>query len=170
MKLATLCYVKQGTQTLMIHRVKKENDMHAGKWNGLGGKFEAGETPEECAIREILEESGLSAKNLNLKGFLTFPAFANEEDWYAFVFVVDQFEGELIDSPEGQLEWIDTDKLLELNLWEGDRIFLPWLEKPGFFSGKFIYEDGKLQSNQVVIYQHTNQSGDIPRVDNNAAF
>jgi 8-oxo-dGTP diphosphatase len=170
MKLATLCYVKQGSQTLMIHRVKKENDMHAGKWNGLGGKFEAGETPEECAIREIQEESGLSAKNLNLKGFLTFPAFANEEDWYAFVFVVDQFEGELIDSPEGQLEWIDTDKLLELTLWEGDRIFLPWLEKPGFFSGKFIYEDGKLQSNQVVIYQHANQSGVKPGLNNKAAF
>lgn len=152
MKLATLCYVKQGTQTLMIHRIKKENDMHAGKWNGLGGKFEAGETPEDCATREIQEESGLSSKNLNLKGFLTFPAFANEEDWYAFVFVVDQFEGELIDSSEGQLEWIDTDKLLELNLWEGDRIFLPWLEKSGFFSGKFIYEDGKLKSNQVVFY------------------
>lgn len=136
----------------MIHRVKKENDMHAGKWNGLGGKFEAGETPEECASREIREESGLCAKNLNLKGFLTFPAFANEEDWYAFVFTVDQFEGRVIDSPEGHLEWIDNAKLLDLNLWEGDRIFLPWLEEPGFFSGKFVYEDGKLISNNVVFY------------------
>lgn len=136
----------------MIHRVKKENDMHAGKWNGLGGKFEAGENPEECASREIREESGLCAKNLNLKGFLTFPAFANEEDWYAFVFTVDQFEGRVIDSPEGHLEWIDNAKLLDLNLWEGDRIFLPWLEEPGFFSGKFVYEDGKLISNNVVFY------------------
>ena len=152
MKLATLCYLRQGRRTLMIHRVKKDNDMHAGKWNGLGGKFEAGETPEECAIREIREESGLSAKNLDLKGFLTFPAFANEEDWYAFVFVVEQFKGDIIDSPEGHLEWIDTDKLLDLNLWEGDRIFLPWLEESDFFSGKFVYEDGKLISNNVVFY------------------
>jgi len=152
MKLATLCYLRQGRRTLMIHRMKKDNDMHAGKWNGLGGKFEAGETPEECAIREIREESGLSAKNLDLKGFLTFPAFANEEDWYAFVFVVEQFEGDVIDSPEGHLEWIDTDKLLDLNLWEGDRIFLPWLEESDFFSGKFVYEDGKLISNNVVFY------------------
>jgi 8-oxo-dGTP diphosphatase len=168
MKLATLCYIKQGWKTLMIHRVKKKHDMHAGKWNGLGGKFEAGETPEECAIREIREESGLCAKSLNLKGFLTFPAFADEEDWYAFVFVVDQFEGEAIDSPEGRLEWIENDKLLDLNLWEGDRIFLPWLEEPGFFSGKFVYEDGKLVSNQVVFYQQANQLGAKHRAQNKA--
>ena len=86
MKLATLCYVRHDNRTLMIHRIKKPNDMHQGKWNGLGGKLEAGETPEECAVREIYEESGLLAHSLLLKGFLTFPGFANEEDWYTFVF------------------------------------------------------------------------------------
>ena len=75
----------------MMHRIKKKNDMHQGKWNGLGGKFEPGETPEDCASREIYEESGLRVRNLELKGLLTFPGFANEEDWYAFVFLVDQF-------------------------------------------------------------------------------
>jgi 8-oxo-dGTP diphosphatase len=137
----------------MIHRVKKENDMHMGKWNGLGGKLEPGETPEECAIREIREEAGLIARNPELKGFLTFPGFANDEDWYAFVFVVREFEGELVESPEGYLQWIDDEKLLDLDLWEGDRIFLRWLEREGFFSGKFVYENGKLMSHEVVFHE-----------------
>jgi 8-oxo-dGTP diphosphatase len=136
----------------MIHRVKKHNDIHEGKWNGLGGKIEAGETPEECAIREIREESGLLVKNLSLKGFLTFPQFANHQDWYAFVYVIDAFEGELIDSPEGVLHWINDSDLTNLNLWEGDREFLPWLDQPGFFSAKFIYEDGKYIDHEVVFY------------------
>ncbi len=144
MKLATLCYLKRDGKTLMIHRVKKQDDMHAGKWNGLGGKLEPGETPEECAVREIREESGLIARNPLLKGVLTFPKFFNDEDWYAFVFVVYEFEGRLIDSPEGILKWVDDSELLDLQLWEGDRVFLPWLYQPGFFSAKFIYQNGEL--------------------------
>ncbi len=152
MKLATLCYVRHNGKTLMVHRIKKENDIHKGKWNGLGGKLEPGETPEECARREIQEESGLTVKKLLLKGFLTFPEFAHEEDWYAFIFVADEFEGQLIESPEGSLQWIDDDRLLELNLWEGDLFFLPWLNHPGYFSGKFIYKDGRLLDYQMVFY------------------
>ena len=136
----------------MVHRNKKPNDMHRGKWNGLGGKLESGETPEECAIREIYEESGLIVGNLIYKGLLTFPGFANDEDWYAFVFVSTEFSGELIDSPEGRLEWIDDSALLELNLWEGDRLFIPWLDRPGVFSGKLTYVDGLLMDHQVVFY------------------
>jgi 8-oxo-dGTP diphosphatase len=153
MKLATLCYLKRDGQTLMIHRIKKANDMHRGKWNGLGGKLEPGETPEACAIREIREESGLLAAEPLLKGILTFPEFANEEDWYAFVFVITQFSGQLSDSREGALRWIDDEKLLDLELWEGDRIFLPWLERPGFFSGKFIYQDGRLVNHSVTFHE-----------------
>jgi 8-oxo-dGTP diphosphatase len=152
MRLHTLVYLRQNGKTLMVHRVKKANDVHQGKWNGLGGKFEAGETPEECAIREVFEESGLRVKHLTLKGFLTFPLFANNEDWYAFVFVADQFEGDLIESPEGTLQWMENDKLLDLPLWEGDRIFLPWLEKDGFFSAKFSYENGRLIHYDAVHY------------------
>ena len=92
------------------------------------------------------------ATDLELKGVLTFPKFANDEDWYAFVFVVHEFEGELIDSPEGDLQWIDDRELLNLNLWEGDREFIPWLDKPGFFSGKFVYRSGELIDFNVNFY------------------
>ena len=154
MKLATLCYLKRDGKTLMIHRVKKTNDMHQGKWNGLGGKLDQGETPEECVIREVFEESGLRISNPLLKGVLTFPKFARDEDWYAFIFVADQFVGHLIDSSEGVLRWIKDEQLLALELWEGDRIFIPWLERPGFFSGKFVYQAGKLVDHSVVFYDN----------------
>jgi 8-oxo-dGTP diphosphatase len=152
MKLATLCYVRRNGHTLMIHRIKKVNDIHQGKWNGLGGKLEPGETPEECAIREIWEESGLRVQDPVLKGILTFPNFANNEDWYAFVFVVTRFSGEEIDSPEGALRWVPDDEIMALNLWDGDRIFLPWLDRSDFFSGKFVYVDGRFVSHSVVFY------------------
>lgn len=151
-QLATLCYVRQEGKTLMLHRIKKANDMHLGKWNGLGGKLDPGETPEECAIREVKEESGLVVRKLTFKGLITFPGFANEEDWYTFIFVIDDFQGELIDSPEGCLAWVPDDELLSLNLWEGDRIFLRWLDRPGVFSAKFVYQDGQFMNYEVVFY------------------
>ena len=152
MKLATLCYVRKDGDTLMVHRIKKLNDMHQGKWNGLGGKLEPGETPEECAIREVYEESGLIVRNPILKGLITFPGFNQDEDWYTFLFVITDFNGELIDSPEGVLKWIPDEELPQLNLWEGDRIFIPWLEKTGFFSGKFSYKNEVLTDYSVVYY------------------
>jgi 8-oxo-dGTP diphosphatase len=153
MKLATLCYVRRAGHTLMVHRIKKAQDMHQGKWNGLGGKLNPGESPEACAVREIYEESGLKAANPLLKGFLTFPAFDEIEDWYCFVFVVREFSGDLIDSPEGTLRWVPDADLFDLSLWAGDRIFLPWLDRPGFFSGKFIYQQGQLLSHEVVFHE-----------------
>ncbi|NWF49948.1 MAG: 8-oxo-dGTP diphosphatase [Ignavibacteriaceae bacterium] len=154
MKLATLCYImdKKNNSTLMIYRNKKSNDYHEGKWNGLGGKFEPGESPEECAAREIEEESGLRVKNLKMKGFITFPLFDGKDDWYVFLFTADYLNGELIDSPEGHLEWIPNEKLFEINLWAGDKIFIPWLFKDKFFSAKFIYENGKFVNHQVSFY------------------
>ena len=153
MKLATLCYIRHNEQTLMLHRIKKENDMHAGKWNGLGGKFEAGESPEECAIREMHEESGLLVTNPRLHGVITFPDFAGDDDWYTFLFTATQFTGELIDSPEGVLKWIDNDKLLDLHLWPGDKIFIPWLDQDAFFSAKFVYVDNELEKYEVEFYK-----------------
>lgn len=136
----------------MLHRVKKENDYHEGKWNGLGGKFEQGESPEDCAIREIEEECGLKVKSVTMKGFITFPMFDGKEDWYVFLFTADEFDGELIDSPEGNLDWVPNDKLADLNLWDGDKIFLPWLFGDKFFSAKFDYAEGKNVSHEVSFY------------------
>lgn len=152
MKLATLCYIRKNEKTLMLHRVKKENDMHEGKWNGLGGKIEDGETPEECIIREVKEECGLNVKNPLMKGVLTFPQFSKGETWYVFLFVITEFDGELIESNEGNLEWIDDDKLFDLNLWEADKIFMKWLDQEGFFSGKFIYKDGVFIEHRFEIH------------------
>jgi 8-oxo-dGTP diphosphatase len=161
MKLATLCYVmdKKTNSTLMIYRNKKQNDYHKGKWNGLGGKFEPGESPEECAIREIEEESGLKVKSVKMRGFITFPLFDGTDDWYVFLFTADEFvrkdsfgEGDLIDSPEGKLEWIPNEKLTEINLWEGDKIFIPWLFEDKFFSAKFNYKNGEFVDYKVVFH------------------
>lgn len=152
MKLATLCYLKKNGKTLMLHRVKKANDVHEGKWNGLGGKFEEGESPEDCVIREVREESGLKIKSPSLKGVLTFPGFARDEDWYVFVFTASRFTGRLIDSPEGDLEWVPDRNLLKLNLWEGDKVFLPLLKRRGHFSGKFHYKAGRLTKYSVEKY------------------
>jgi 8-oxo-dGTP diphosphatase len=152
MILATLCYVKRDGKTLMVHRNKKPNDIHAGKWNGLGGKFEAGETPETCVQREVQEESGLVIQDPRLHGLLMFPKFKGN-DWYVFVFTATEFEGKLIDSsPEGRLEWIEEDKLTSLNLWESDHIFLPWLAEGKFFSAKFEYEGDTMGEYEVTFH------------------
>jgi len=154
MLLATLCYIKHEGKTLMVHRNKKPNDIHAGKWNGLGGKFEAGETPEECIRREVEEEAGLVIQNPHLHGLLVFTNFKGN-DWYVFVFTASEFEGQLSESsPEGRLAWIDDDKLTELNLWESDHIFLPWLAAGKFFSAKFEYAGDVMQGYDVIFHEH----------------
>lgn len=148
---ATLCYVRSNGKTLMMHRNKKEGDVHKGKWNGLGGKLDPGESPEECVVREIREESGLTLLDPRLRGVLTFPAFKPGEDWLVFVYTATRFEGELGKCAEGDLEWIPDERVKELPLWEGDRIFLPWLEEDRFFSGKFVYREGRLASHDVTF-------------------
>ena len=151
--LATLCYVRRGGHTLMLHRITRKEDVHAGKWNGLGGKLEPGETPEACAIREIGEESGLRARDPELRGILTFPGFTPERDWYCYVFVVERFEGEPWQrSAEGELQWIPDEAVIDLPLWEGDRIFLPWIDGGHFFSGVFRYREGRLVDHDVVFH------------------
>ena len=149
---ATLCYVKKDGKTLMLHRTKKLEDIHEGKWNGLGGKMEAGETPEECVAREVFEESGLKIKNPALRGILTFPGFDSENDWICFLFVARRFTGKLIESDEGALSWIPDNKLVHLPLWEGDRYFLGWLKKKRFFSAKFVYKKGRLEEHEAIFY------------------
>ncbi len=149
--LATLCYLRRDGHTLMVHRNKKPNDIHAGKWNGLGGKFEPGETPEQCVRREVREESGLEIHDPHLHGLLMFPGFKGN-DWYVFVFTADRFSGELIDSPEGTLRWVPDSELAGLPLWESDPIFFPWLQQPGFFSARFDYAGDKMLDYEVHFY------------------
>lgn len=138
----------------MLKRIKKKNDMHEGKWNGLGGKMEGKETPEECVAREVFEESGLKIKNPKLKGILYFPNNVDKtaDYWIVFVFTANDFEGKLNESEEGLLEWVDSDKILDLKLWEGDRIFIPLLFKDDFFTAKLDYKDGKLVRHEVRLY------------------
>ncbi len=151
MILATLCYLKRDGQTLMIFRNKKPNDIHAGKWNGLGGKFEPGETPEECVIREMREESGLEIKNPRLHGLVMFPGF-KDADWYVFVFTAKDFSGELIESPEGNLKWIPDEELETLSLWPSDHFFFQWMRERKFFSAKFVYEGDEMKGYEVSFH------------------
>lgn len=152
-QLSTICYLDNGQQLLLLHRNKKANDIHQGKWVSVGGKFEAGESPIECAIREIKEETGLTAKTLKPEGFISFPNFTQDgQDWYSFVYRVTEFEGDLIeDCDEGTLAWVDYDQIPQLPTWEGDLIYLKWiLENTPFFWAKFRYDgSGNLIDHQV---------------------
>ncbi|WP_159561050.1 NUDIX hydrolase [Streptococcus halichoeri] len=168
-KLATICYIDNGTSLLLLHRNKKENDVHAGKWISVGGKLEAGETPDACAIREIYEETHLQVKDMSFRGVITFPNFTPNEDWYTYVFKVTDFEGELIadsDSREGTLEWVPYEQVLEKPTWQGDYEILTWiLEDRPFFSAKFCYDqDNHLLDKEVSFYSRgthasTNEKG-----------
>lgn len=154
MKLTTICYIEKDGKTLMLYRNKKKDDVHEGKYVGVGGKFEQGETPEECIIREVKEETGLTLKSLTYKGLITFPKFKDEEDWYMFLYSSDEFEGvlseqDLDDCKEGKLLWVDNDKIFDLNMWEGDRLFLDWAKKGKIFSAKITYDNGKLKDYSV---------------------
>ena len=148
-KLATLVYIQNNGQTLMLHKAKGYQE---GKWNGLGGKFDAGESPEDCMKREVLEESGLRVETATLKGFITFPDFDSQDDWYCFVYTVTKFSGELKASDEGHLQWVDDSEIMNLNLWPGDRVFLPWISQKRFFSAKFIYQQGVFKDYEVIFY------------------
>lgn len=150
-KLMTLVYVRRGGETLMLRR-PVGHDPREGVWNGLGGKLEPGESPEECMRREVLEEAGLTVTEAELKGVITFPGLAGGTDVLTFVYLVTRFSGTPRPSDEGALFWIPTEELTDLQLWEGDRVFLPWLDEPGWFSAKFVYEDGRFTGHAVARY------------------
>lgn len=143
-KNVTLCYIEQEDAYLMLHRVKKENDLNHDKWIGIGGKFEDGESPEECMCREALEETGLTLLNPTLRGIVTF--VSNEWDTeYMFLYTCTEFEGTLGECDEGVLEWVAKDKVCDLPIWEGDKIFFRLLrENAPFFSLKLQYNGSEL--------------------------
>ena len=142
---STLCYLEnERHEYLMLHRVKKENDANRDKWIGIGGKFEDGESPEECVLRETREETGLTLTDYRYRGLVTFVSDRWETE-YMHLFHSEDFSGTLRECDEGNLEWIEKEKLLSLPIWEGDKIFLRLMdEKPPFFSLKLRYEGEKL--------------------------
>jgi 8-oxo-dGTP diphosphatase len=147
--LATLGYVlsPDGRRVLMIHRNTRPDEAHYGKWNGLGGKLDRDEDVIAGMRRELHEEAGIEAESLQLRGTISWPGFGQGgEDWFGFIFVIDRFRGEPhTANPEGTLEWVPLERVLELPSWEGDRHFLPLLFDPAVsqFHGVMPYRDGR---------------------------
>lgn len=148
----TLCYIEKDNKFLMLHRTKKENDLNEGKWIGVGGKFEKGETPEECLLREVKEETGLTLIKYRLRAVITF--ILNE--WgteYMYLFTANEFSGELRECNEGDLQWVDKKDILKLNIWNGDNIFLKKLiEEDNFFTLKVVYDGDRLVESVIKDY------------------
>lgn len=138
--LSTLCYIEQDGKYLMLHRTMKKKDINKDKWIGVGGHFEEGESPEECVCREVKEETGYTLTSYRFRGLVTFISGDGVNE-YMSLFTADGFEGEPIPCDEGELEWVPVEKIEELNLWEGDKIFLRLLaEDAPFFSLKLVYD------------------------------
>ena len=140
----TLCYIRRGDEVLLMHRVKKAQDLNRDKWIGIGGKFEPGESPEDCLLREVREETGLELDEWRYRGLVTFVLDGWTE--YMHLFTAERFHGALrADCDEGVLEWLPWAKLPSLPIWEGDRIFLRLLDEDApFFSLKLCYEGNTL--------------------------
>jgi 8-oxo-dGTP diphosphatase len=144
--LTTVCYIEKDDAYLMLHRVSKKNDINHDKWIGVGGHFEKNESPEDCLLREVKEETGLSLTSWRFRGIVTFVSDGDFNE-YMCVYTADGFSGEVRECDEGVLEWVKKEDIEKLELWEGDRIFLRLLAKNApFFSLKLVYENGVLVS------------------------
>ena len=143
-KQTTLCYIEKNGCYLMLHRIKKEQDENRDKWIGVGGKFEDGESPEDCVLREVKEETGLTLTDYQYRGIVTFVS----DIWpceYMHLFTATGFQGQIRECDEGVLEWLPKEKLYGLPMWAGDRIFLELLDRGApFFSLKLVYEGERL--------------------------
>lgn len=164
-KLSSLCYIEKDNQYLMLHRVKKVNDENHDKWIGVGGKFEWGESPEDCMLREVREETGYTLTSWKYRGIITF-VYGEDTVEYMSLFTADGFEGAPTDCDEGVLEWVAKDRVPELNLWEGDRIFFRLLEeREEFFSLKLVYnkqdvlEQAVLDGKELELFDILNEDG-----------
>lgn len=144
-QLTTLCYIEKNNSYLMLHRVTKKNDINHDKWIGIGGHFEFQESPEDCLLREAKEETGLTLVSYKFRGIVTFIS-DDEEAEYMCLYTSDDFTGNLTACDEGKLEWVPFEKIEDLELWEGDKIFLRLLkENSPFFSLKLVYKNGELK-------------------------
>lgn len=137
----TLIYLEnEKGEYLMLHRVKKKNDINRDKWIGVGGGFEHGESPEECAVRETWEETGLTLTSYRFRGIVTFDCEGQKDTQYMHLFTASAWTGDLTECNEGNLEWVDKEKVYDLPIWEGDKIFFRLLkEDRPFFSLKLSY-------------------------------
>lgn len=160
MKMTTLCYIERDNQYLMLHRIKKEEDENRDKWVGVGGKFEAGESPEECLLREVQEETGLVLQNYRFRGIVTFVS-AKWGTQYMHLFTARCGEDCAVtakENDEGILEWVDKSKIQTLNIWEGDKIFLKLLEeRQGFFNLKLQYDEQDILINKQLWKYENNE-------------
>lgn len=152
MRLSTLCYIEKDDKYLMLHRVKKENDINKHKWIGVGGGFEENESPEECLLREVKEETGLELLEYRFRGIVTF--VSNKWDTeYMHLYTATEFAGEMKVCDEGNLEWVAKSEINNLNIWEGDKVFFRLLEEDNsFFELKLIYEGDKLVDKKIRRY------------------
>lgn len=152
MLLTTLCYIEKDDKYLMLHRVKKINDINHDKWIGVGGKFEKDEIPEECLLREVYEETGLTLTKYRYRGLVTFISNQYETE-YMHLFTATEYEGNIIECNEGELVWVDKKAVYDLNIWEGDKIFFKLLEENSeFFSLKLRYEGSDLVEKKLNVY------------------
>ena len=152
MRNLTVCYIEKDNKYLMLHRTKKNNDVNKDKWIGVGGKIEDKESPEECIVREVKEETGLTLLNYKLRCIITFSSTVAETE-YIYVFTSDKFTGEIIECNEGDLEWVEKSKIDNLNVWEGDKIFhKKILNDEGFFTLKVDYDENKLIGYKINNY------------------
>ncbi|MCK9224420.1 MAG: 8-oxo-dGTP diphosphatase [Candidatus Muirbacterium halophilum] len=152
MQLGVLGYIIKDNKVLLLYRNKKQNDMHEGKWVAPGGHIEHNETPYEALLREIKEETGLNVLKASLKIMLTFPEDGTTpfgELWYGFVYLIEEFNGELIKCNEGELSWIELDNIYNLPMWEGDKIFTPYVFKKGIYDIKLVYSNLELIDHSI---------------------
>ena len=138
----TLCYIEQDDKYLMLHRVKKKNDINHDKWIGIGGKFEELESPEDCLLREVKEETGLTPTNFKQRGIVNFYSEIHEDE-QMYLYSIYDYSGEITSCAEGELRWVDKDDLYNLTLWEGDRIFLKLIseKEKDFFELELYYDN-----------------------------
>lgn len=149
-ELTTLCYIEKDEHYLMLHRVKKEKDVNKDKWIGIGGHFEAKESPEDCLLREVYEETGLTLTSYQFRGLITF-IYGEDITEYMALYTADKFTGELKECSEGNLEWVPIKDICKLNLWEGDKIFFRLLEENiPFFSLKLMYDTNDTLTQAVL--------------------